>query len=71
MASDWQAIDAIEKNRLILSYIEERQKVTVAEISAILGLSKSRVRAILQEMSTDGKIEKIGNNRYAYYVLKT
>jgi len=70
LAGDWQAIDKNEKKQFISSYIKERQKVAAAEISAVLGLSKSRVRAILHEMVADGKIEKIGKNRYAYYVIK-
>ena len=59
-----------EKKLFILNYLEKQKKVTVLDVSGIIKLSKPRIRAILQEMSNDGTIEKIGNNRYAYYVLK-
>jgi hypothetical protein len=39
-------------------------------VSEFLGLSKARARAILHEMATDDVIDKVGTNRYAYYVLK-
>ena len=68
--SDGETIETGDKKRFILNYIEEHQKVTVSDVSVILELSKPRIRAILQEMTHDGTIEKIGNNRYAYYVLK-
>ena len=70
LTSDWQAIDTNGKKQLIFSYIKERKNVSAAEISAVSGLSKPRARAILHEMATDGKIEQIGKNRYAYYVIK-
>jgi predicted transcriptional regulator of viral defense system len=54
----------------MLSYFEKHEQVTTKELSAIFELSGARVRAILQELTNDGKIEKIGNNRYAYYILK-
>ncbi|GHV52044.1 transcriptional regulator [Synergistales bacterium] len=70
IASDWQAIKTSDRKRAILSYIEEHSQTTSAEAADLLGLSKGRVRAIIQEMVGDGTIEKVGNNRYAYYVLK-
>jgi len=70
LASDWGTIETNEKKHIIIGFLNEHQKVTVSDISTFLKLSKPRTRAILQEMSNDGIIEKIGNNRYAYYVLK-
>lgn len=67
--SDKQAI-ASDRKRVVLSYIEEHAQATTSEVSNLLCLSKGRVRAILQEMANDGMIEKVGDNRYAYYVLK-
>jgi len=70
IAIDRQAIKTSDRKRAVLSYIEEHAQATTSEVSNLLGLSKGRVRAILQEMANDGTIEKVGNNRYAYYVLK-
>ena len=70
LTSDGDNIKTNDKKRFILDYIKEHQKTTVSDASAILELSKPRIRAILREMATDGTIEKIGNNRYAHYVPK-
>jgi ATP-dependent DNA helicase RecG len=70
IASEGQAIKTSDRKRAILSYIEEHSQITASAASDFLGLSKGRARAILQEMTGDETIEKIGNNRYAYYVLK-
>jgi len=48
---------------------KEQQKVTISDITAILKLSKPQISAILREMTNDGIIKKIGDNRYTYYVL--
>ena len=70
LASDRQAIKASDRKHLILTHIDTHKKATASELSSLLGLSKVRVRAILQKMADDGIIEKIGNNRYSYYVRK-
>jgi ATP-dependent DNA helicase RecG len=70
IASDGQAIKTSDRKRAILSFIEEHHQATAAEIAVLLQLSKARIRAILQEMASDGTIEKVRNNRYAHYVLK-
>lgn len=70
IAIDWQSIKTSDRKRAILSYIEEHAQATTSEVSNLLGLSKGRVRAIFQEMANDGTIEKVGDNRHAYYVLK-
>jgi len=63
-------METSDRKRLILSHFEKHRQATAAEVSNLLGLSKARARAILQEMASDGTIEKMGNTRYAYYVLK-
>jgi len=70
LISDWQSIETSDRKREILTYIEEQKRVTASEVSGLLGLSKARVRAILREMVSDGTIEKVGDNRYAYYVRR-
>ena len=68
--SDVQAIKTSDRKQMILRYLEEHGKATGSEIASLTGLSKSRVRAILHEMAGEGMVEKIGVNRYAYYVRK-
>lgn len=68
IASDWKAIGISDRKDTIVTYIEEHTRITAAEAADILKLSKSRVRAILQEMVGEGMIKKIGKNRYTYYV---
>ena len=70
IASDGQALKASDRKEAILSYIEEHGQATASEVSALLSLSKTRARAVLQEMARDHMIEKVGENRYACYVLK-
>ena len=70
IVSDWQAIKTSDRVRLLLTYVEEHSQITTSEAAIILNLSKARSRAILQEMTNSGSIEKVGNNRYTYYVLK-
>lgn len=69
-AIDWRPFKTSDRKRAVLAYIEEHVGATASEVAALLGLSKSRARVILQEMTTDGEIEKIGNNRYTYYKLR-
>jgi predicted HTH transcriptional regulator len=70
LISDCQAIETSDRKSEILAYIEEHKRATASEASGLLGLSKARVRAILREMVSDGTIEKVGDNRYAYYVRR-
>jgi len=55
---------------LIITYIKNNKKATATVISALLGLSNVRTRAILQKLVKNGKIKKISDKRYAYYILK-
>jgi ATP-dependent DNA helicase RecG len=71
IASDRQAIETSDRKQSVLTYLKEHQRATATDVSELLGLSKSRVRAVLLEMVSDGTIEKISDKRYAYYVLKT
>lgn len=68
-ASDWQAITS-DRKHTIVAFIEKHEQITAAKAAEILNLSKGRVRAILQEMTSEGTIKKVGNNRYTYYVLR-
>lgn len=65
-----QAVKASDRKRAILSYIEEHAQITTAEAAEFLGISSGRVRQIFRDMVSHGTIEKVGDNRYAYYILK-
>ncbi|MCL2844524.1 MAG: putative DNA binding domain-containing protein [Chitinivibrionia bacterium] len=76
-----QAIETSDKNtknkrltsdskRFILSHIKRHSETRISDFSARLNLSQARIRVILQEMINDKLIEKVGDKRYTYYVLK-
>jgi DNA-binding Lrp family transcriptional regulator len=54
--------------RLILDYLKEHNKASVAGLAEILNLSEGRVRAIFLEMTKEGVIRKVGRTKSAYYV---
>jgi ATP-dependent DNA helicase RecG len=70
VASGSQAVATTDRKRTILAYLEENDHLTAKDIIEKIGLSSGRVRAILRQMVEDESIEKVGDNRYAYYVLK-
>ena len=61
---------ASDRKLEIVAYLQNNKQASITDASKLLHLSKSRARAILRGMIADGTIEKVGNNRYAYYVLK-
>jgi len=68
ITSDWRAIEPSDRKTEILSYVKEHSKITASEAASLLKLSNGRVRAILKEMTAEGTIRKVGDNRYTYYV---
>ena len=71
IAVDRQAIETSDRRSVILTHLEEHRQVTATAAATLLGLSKSRTRAVLLAMVNDGMLEKISDKRYAYYVLKS
>jgi len=71
LSSDFQATVASDRKKQILSFISNNDKATSSQLAKITGLTQGRVRTILQELSADGLIVKIGDNRYAYYAIKS
>jgi len=65
-----QSATTADRKRKVISFLEEYQQAKVLDLVNIIGLSEGRVRDMLREMVSDGTIEKVGKNRYAYYVLK-
>jgi len=53
---------------IILTYIKTHKRAKTTDIATFLGLSTERTRAILHTMTVDGSIQKVGNNRYTYYI---
>ena len=65
-----QSATTADRKKNVLSFLEKNHQGKVSDFIDIIGLSEGRVRDLLREMVSDGTIEKIGQNRYAYYVLK-
>ncbi|MCL2624106.1 MAG: winged helix-turn-helix transcriptional regulator [Planctomycetaceae bacterium] len=65
-----QSDTTTDRKKAVVSLIKQNSQARAADLIEVVGLSDGRVRALLREMVNDGTIEKIGNNRYAYYVLK-
>ena len=59
-----------KNKRIILSYLDEHGRATVAVCAEVLKLSEPRVRAILLEMVKKNMIDKVGKTKSSYYVLK-
>jgi len=59
-----------DRKRVVLSYLAENGKITTLEAANLFGLKESRGRDVLKGMIDDELIEKVGNNRGAYYILK-
>ena len=67
--SDTQATLSDRKS-VIIKYIKIHGKTTSSDIAKLIGVTNNWVRTIMRQMVEDGTIEKIGDNRYAYYKLK-
>ena len=55
---------------MIAAFIESNPKTTSSQIAQLTKLSPTRTRDLLQELVTDGVIEKVGNYRYTSYIIK-
>jgi ATP-dependent DNA helicase RecG len=59
-----------ERKDAIITYLKEHKKTTTSDIATFLHISERWARTILRNMVEDGTVEKVGSNRYTYYVLK-
>jgi len=59
-----------DRKSAIINWLETRDKVTTSEVATQMGITTIWARKILQEMTSEGSLEKIGNYRYTYYILK-
>ena len=65
-----QANKTGEHKANILAYLQEQQPAGASDISAVLGLSDSRTRAILKELTEDGIILAEGKTNTRVYRIK-
>ena len=66
-----QSVATTDRKNTVISFLKENGQAKVNDFINLVGLSDGRVRALLREMVSDGTIEKIGETRYTYYVLKS
>ena len=59
-----------DRKASIITWLESHDRAKASDIATLFGVSNVWARTILRMMVSDGTIEKIGDNRYAYYVLK-
>ncbi|MDR1051739.1 MAG: putative DNA binding domain-containing protein [Deltaproteobacteria bacterium] len=67
---DWQSLAKGQIKKQILSFISNEDKVTSSQLAKYTGLTRGRIRTILQELVSDGVIAKVGDNRHTSYRLK-
>ncbi|MCL1874982.1 MAG: helix-turn-helix domain-containing protein [Synergistaceae bacterium] len=71
VANRSQSVAPTDRKRAVMSFLEINGHAKVGDFMNLIGLSDGRVRALLREMMSDGTIERVGNNRYSSYVLKS
>jgi ATP-dependent DNA helicase RecG len=59
-----------DRKKCVISFLEKNSQGKVSDFINLISLSEGRVRDLLRDMVSDGTIEKVGQNRYAYYILK-
>jgi ATP-dependent DNA helicase RecG len=59
-----------DKKPAVIGYMEKRGRATAPDIAKLFGVTDGWARTLLRQMAREGAIEKVGDNRYAYYVLK-
>jgi ATP-dependent DNA helicase RecG len=64
------SVAASDRKHAVIDYLNEHGQAKVVDFVTIIGLSDGRVRALLRDMVSDGTIEKVGDKRYAHYILK-
>jgi DNA-binding IclR family transcriptional regulator len=65
------SVATTDRKSAVITFLKEHKQAKVTDFVVVIGLSDGRVRALLREMVSDGTIEKVGDKRYAYYVLKS
>jgi ATP-dependent DNA helicase RecG len=70
VANRSQSVEPSDRKQVIISFLEKNSQGKVSDFVNIINLSDGRVRALIREMANEETIEKVGKNRYAYYILK-
>ena len=70
VASGNQAVATADRKNEILTFIKTNGKTSSSELAKVTGLTSGRIRSLLRELVNEGTIEKIGDNRFARYILK-
>ena len=70
LTTDRQPLNATDRKNQIVELITDNEKVTSSQLIGFTGLSQGRIRALLRELVADNEIEKIGDNRYTFYITK-
>jgi len=66
---DWQSIGIGDSKKQILAFVANNDEVTTSQLAKLTGLTQSRIRTILQELASEGFVEKVGNYRHASYKI--
>jgi DNA-binding IclR family transcriptional regulator len=59
-----------DKKSAVIGHLEAHGRATAPDIAKLFGVTDGRARTLLRQMAGDGTVEKVGDNRYAHYVLK-
>jgi len=65
-----QSVAATDRKQAIIEFLERQGQAKTADLIKVIGISDGRVRALLRAMVVDGTIEKVGDKRYTYYIIK-
>jgi len=66
-----QTVLVADREKSVIDFLSKNEQAKTPELIDVVGLSAGRVRALLRDMVNSGLIEKVGDNRYTYYILKT
>ena len=58
-----------DRGALVVSYLKEHEDAGISELAEVLGLGKDRAKAVVRDMVSRGLVAKVGDKRYARYVL--
>jgi predicted HTH transcriptional regulator len=65
----WDTLKLSDRQKQILTFISNNEKTTSVEIASHTGLSQGGIRKYLIDLANAGLVKKVGDNRYAYYVI--
>ena len=68
--NETNVVDVMTQKEKIIRYLKNNQIVKRDTVDLLLDVSSTRSKAILSEMVSDGMIEKKGQGRNTYYVIK-